>query len=73
MKNPQNSHKTKFKQEFKQKNINPFKKDENNEKYKCFTCVNIEYHSRECRDAKWKQNKKSTNVIEADGGNFRIW
>lgn len=66
--NPQKSHK-KFKQELKQKNMSPFKKNKNN-KEKCdyFTFGKPRHYVREHEEAKWKPNKKSTNMVEVGGG-----
>ena len=66
-KNPQNYHKKKFKQEFKQKTTTPFKKkNKENENY--FTCGKSRHYAKDCPNSKWKPKKKSANMIEADGG-----
>jgi hypothetical protein len=68
-KNPQNSHKKKFKQELKQKTTTPFKKKKKNkEKGNCFTCGMPRYYARDCEEIKWKPKKKSANMVEADEG-----
>ena len=67
-KNPQNSHKKKFKQELKQKTTTPFKKKKNKEKGNCFTCGKLGHYARDYKESKWKPKKKSANMVEADGG-----
>ena len=68
-KNPQNSRKKKFQQELKQKNTTSFKKmKKNKKKGNYFTCGKPKHYAKDCPDGKWKPKKKSTNMIEADGG-----
>ncbi|XP_066311204.1 uncharacterized protein [Miscanthus floridulus] len=64
-KNLQHSHKKKFQQELKQKNTMPFKKKK---KGNCFTRGKSRHYAKDYPDGKWKPQKKSTNMIEADGG-----
>ena len=56
-KNPQNSHKKKFKQELKQKTTTPFKKKKKKKKGNCFTCVKPRHYARDCEESKWKPKK----------------
>ena len=57
----------KIPKELKQKNTTPFKEDEKNkEKRNCYTYSKPEHYAREREDSKWKSNKKSTNLIEAE-------
>jgi hypothetical protein len=59
----------KIPKELKQKNTAPFKEEEkkkNKENGNCYTCGKPGHYARECEDSKWKPNKKSTNLIEAE-------
>ena len=68
-KNHPKPQKKKFQQELKQKSTTPFKKKKKNkEKRNCFTCGKPGYCARECEEAKWKPNKKTTNTVETDVG-----
>jgi hypothetical protein len=65
-KNHSKPQKKKFPQELKQKPTTPFKKNKENDN--CFTCGKTRHYARECPDAKWKPNKKTTNIVETDAG-----
>jgi hypothetical protein len=68
-KNTLSSQKKKFQQELKQKSTTPFKKKKKNkEKENYFTCGKPEHYARECEEAKWKPNKKTTNTVETNAG-----
>ena len=65
-KNPQNSHKKKFKQELKQKTTTPFKKknkNKNKEKGNCFTCGKPGHYARECEEASGSQIRKQQTQL----------
>ena len=64
-KNPQNSHKKKFKQDLKQKTTTPFKK-KNKEKGNCYTSGKPRHYAKDCEESKWRPKKKSANMIEVD-------
>jgi hypothetical protein len=68
-KNQPKPQKKKFQQELKQKPTTPSKKNKKNkEKGNCFTCGKTGHYVRECPNAKWKPNKKTSNTVETDAG-----
>jgi flagellar hook-basal body complex protein FliE len=68
-KNQPKPQKKKFQQELKQKPTTPSKKNKKNkEKGNCFICGKTGHYVRECPNAKWKPNKKTSNTVETDAG-----